>query len=191
MTVPAEEVQQAIGAGTMEAMLATRTSFGTIALGLSLQRVALVVIRSIVLLVTAAALGVRFTWQGLPLGAVILLLLVLAHLPFGLLALAGVLRFRQATPLAQGVLLVSSIFGGVYFPAAVIPGPLQQLASLVPLTYGLRAARRVLLLGASLGDVWRDVAIMAAFAVALGAVGLLALRGALRFSLRTGTIAQR
>jgi ABC-type multidrug transport system permease subunit len=67
---------------------------------------------------------------------------------------------------------------------------LQQLSAAVPLTYGLRAMRRLLLTGASPTDVWNDAVILAIFAAVLMFLGSVAFAAALRHSRRFGTLAQ-
>jgi hypothetical protein len=60
----------------------------------------------------------------------------------------------------------------------------------VPLTYGLRAIRVVLLEGKPLATVYREMLVLAAFAVGLTVVGALAFQAALRYARRAGTLAQ-
>jgi ABC-type polysaccharide/polyol phosphate export permease len=60
----------------------------------------------------------------------------------------------------------------------------------MPLTYGLRALRGLLLEGASPAAVAGDVAVLAAFAAALLAAGALVFAAALRYARGAGTLAQ-
>jgi ABC-2 type transport system permease protein len=43
----------------------------------------------------------------------------------------------------------------------------QLLASLIPLTFGLDAIRRVVILGEGLADIWLNVAVLAVFILIL------------------------
>ena len=120
----------------------------------------------------------------------VLVVLVLAHYAVGLISGAMVLAFRTAGPLSRLVLVASSLLGGVYYPTHVIPSWLQAVSAVLPLSYGLRALRRVLLQGASLGAVSHDLLVLAgetAVLLALG-IGLMAL--AFRYARRQGTLAQ-
>jgi ABC-2 type transport system permease protein len=120
----------------------------------------------------------------------VLILLVLAHLPFGLAAGAMILAFRTIGPLPQLILLLSTFLGGAYYPTHVIPGWIERVAALLPITYGLRALRGVLLEGLPLGDVSRDVWILSGFAAALLVASSLLFRASLRYAKRAGTLAQ-
>jgi ABC-2 type transport system permease protein len=138
----------------------------------------------------ATLVGLSLFWQGIPLALLILLLLVAAYFTVALLSAALVLAFRTSGPLITAVLTLSSLLGGVYYSTAVIPSWLQGFSTLVPLTYGLRSIRRVLLTGATLGDVWGDVFTLAVSAVLLLAAGAAAFAMALRHSRSRGTLAQ-
>jgi len=59
---------------------------------------------------------------------------------------------------------------------------------MIPLTYGLRALRRTLLEGEPLRAVLPDLAILALFVVGLLSVGMIALRVALAYARRVGSL---
>jgi ABC-2 type transport system permease protein len=48
-----------------------------------------------------------------------------------------------------------------------MPSPIQLVASLIPLTFGLDGIRRVVIEGARLGDVWVNVVVLIVFIVIL------------------------
>jgi len=56
---------------------------------------------------------------------------------------------------------------GLYFPTRYLPFMVQLLASLVPLTFGLDAIRRVMILGEGIGEVWMNIAALAVFILIL------------------------
>jgi ABC-2 type transport system permease protein len=56
---------------------------------------------------------------------------------------------------------------GFYFPVKFLPFWLQVLASAIPVTFGLDAIRRILILGANLQDVSVNIVALAVFSVAL------------------------
>lgn len=185
-----EALRAGIGRGTLEAMLATPTSIPTLLTGLVGFPLLWTAARAAILVAAAWLLGANVAWdRGLPaLG--ILALIVLAHVPFALVGASLILAFRTAGPFTRGVLTVSTLLGGVYYPTHVIPSWLHDISAVLPLTYGLRALRRALLDGAPLTTLAPDVAILAAFAVVLlgASAGLLA--WALRYARRAGTLAQ-
>jgi ABC-2 type transport system permease protein len=179
-----------IGTGTFEALLSTPTSMPTLVGGMSAFPLVMAALRAGVLLAAGWVFGVSMALGQLPLALFILLILVLAHFAIGLISGATVLAFRTAGPLSRLVLVASSLLGGVYYPTHVIPSWLQAVSGVLPLSYGLRALRRVLLQGAPLGAVAHDLLILlgeTALLLALG-VGLISL--AFRYARRQGTLAQ-
>jgi ABC-2 type transport system permease protein len=184
------EVGGAIGTGTLEALLATPTPVGTIIIGLSGFNLVWTGARALVLLAAAWALGATVQWSHAGSTLLIVLLVLVCHLSFGAIDAAFVIAFRTAAGLPRMIVAASIFLGGVYYPTTVIPSWLQDMTSLVPLTYGLRAIRRVLLEGASLASVGPDVGALALFALAFLLAGSLAIRLALAYGRRAGTLAQ-
>jgi ABC-2 type transport system permease protein len=183
-------VETGIRTGVLEALLATPTTASTLLAGLGAFDLAWAGLRGSVLLAAGWALGANLDVAHLIPGLSIVLLILLAHLPFGLLGAAMVLAFRTAGPLPKGVLMVSGLLGGVYYPTHVIPSWLQTFSAWLPLSYGLRALRRVVLQGASLSEVQSDLLVLALATVVLFALGTVALAAAFRFARQQGTLAQ-
>lgn len=176
--------------GTLEAVLSTPVRMTEIVTGTVGFGMLWTAFRCVILLGAGWILGVEVAWARLPAAGLVVGLLVLAYLPYGMLASASILAFRTAGPIAQGILFASAMLGGVYYPTRVIPSWLQDISAAIPLTYGLRALRRILLEGASLGGVLPDLGVLVAFVVVLSAGGALALAAALRYARRNGTLAQ-
>lgn len=158
--------------------------------GLSAYGAVWTLIRAALLLLGGAAFGASISWANLPQALLVLALLALAYVPFGLLMTASQIAFRTSGPFMSGILLASTFLGGVYYPVHVIPSWLQSLAWFVPLSYGLRAFRKLLLEGAPLLSVWSDVGMLLGFIVVLGSVGVAALSLAFRYARRTGGLSQ-
>lgn len=190
LTALPNAIGSGIASGTLEALLATPTPVPAIVAGLTGYGFLWTLLRGALLLAAGAVLGARIDWgHALP-AMLILGMIILSYFPFGLIAGALVLAFRTTGPLAQGVIVASSLLGGVYYPTSVIPSWLRQLADLMPLTYGLRALRHVLLDGASLIAVRQDLMMVLLFMVTLGALGVGAFAAALSYARRTGSLAQ-
>ena len=183
-------ISSGIGTGTLEALLGTRAPLSSLLAGLMGYPFIWTAIRSAVLLATGVLLGAQLAASSVPLAAAILLLIVLAYAPFGLMAAGLVLAFRTAGPLPQAVLVASGLLGGVYYPTHVIPSWIQEVSRAVPLTYGLRALRRTLLEGAPASAVMGDLGILIAFIAVLGGASALLFAWALRYGRRAGTLAQ-
>lgn len=183
-------VGSAVSSGVFEALLATPTSAPVLLAGLNAFDLAWAALRGSILLTAGWLLGANLVpAQVLP-GMAILALTVLAHVPIGLVGAALVIAFRTAGPVPKGVLMVSGLLGGVYYPTHVIPSWLQSVSDYLPLTYGLRALRRVVLQDASFADVAPDLLALSVATVILFLVGTSAITAAFRYARRLGTLAQ-
>ena len=179
-----------IGSGTFESLMVTRTSLPVILMGMASHPLLQSLFRAGVLIVGAMVLGLSLRWTMVPAALGIVFVMLLAYVAIGLVAAALILVFRTAGPLITIVTSGSALLGGAYYSTGVIPGWLQSLSGLVPLTYGLRAVRRLVLGDATLVDVSGDVAILALLAVTGLAIGILAFMAALRHARRAGTLSQ-
>ncbi len=99
---------------------------------------------------------------------------ILASLALGLFISTAARTQVQAMQLSYLVILPSVLLSGFMFPREAMPMAAQWIGGAIPLTYYLRVLRGILLKGASLDAIWRDVASLCAFAVVL--VGLSATR---------------
>ena len=178
----------AIGKGTFEAFLGTPTNLGLLFVGMSGYNIAWALLRGMIMLAAGIALGARLTFAGSPSGLLIVSLLVLAYGAIGLVGAALLLRFRTTGPVLNGILTASALLGGVYYPTRVIPSWLQQLSTALPLSYGLRALRQVMLLGEPFHAVSHDVITLALYVTALLPTGILCVAAALRYARRSGTM---
>lgn len=186
----AAEVGGGINTGVLEALLGTSTRLPSIIGGMIGFNLMWTAMRAAVMLLGAAALGATIVWSQIGVSTLILTLIVLAYLPFGLIGAAMVIAFRTTGPLPQGILAVSALLGGVYYPTQVIPSWLESISTFVPLTYGLRALRKTMLEGQSLTMVASDLRLLGLFTVVLMTAGAVALVSSLAYARRVGTLSQ-
>ncbi|MBV8714087.1 MAG: ABC transporter permease [Chloroflexi bacterium] len=109
----------------------------------------------------------------------------------GLAIVAAVLPLLFTERGAQMTFVIHSsllLISGVYAPVDVLPGWLQMLAPLSPMTYVLRAVRAGLLDGAPPSAVLGDLAVLALMGAFLVPAGLLVFRTAERYARRTGRL---
>lgn len=183
-------LQSGIRTGTLEALLSTPTRLPVLLAGLVSFDFLWNLVRAGILVLAGWTLGVEIAWSGVPPGLLVVALIVLSHLPFGLVAAAMILVFRTAEPLPKGVLAVSSLLGGVYYPPEVVPSWLELVSHGLPLTYGLRALRQLVLEGSGMAAVAGDLSILLALTALLLAIGTVIFLAALDFARRRGTLAQ-
>lgn len=180
----------AIRTGTLEAMFATPISLPALVTGMIGFSVLWATAEALVMLIAGTLLGAQFVVSHLVFGITILSLILLTYLSFAIAGVALILVFRTTGSVLGGILLATNLLGGVYYPTHVIPSWVQGVSALLPMTYGLRALRRVFLEGEALRAVSFDLAVLCAFLVILlpASYGLLHL--ALGHARRAGTLAQ-
>jgi ABC-2 type transport system permease protein len=178
----------AIARGTFEVMLGTPARLRSICAGLMGYSVLWAVLRAAILVAAAGALGARIVWHSVPLGIAVLALTMLSYAGAGLILSALVLVFRTTGPVTAGFLTASMFLGGVYYPTHVIPSWIRDVASLFPITYGLRALRQLILRGDSFAVVARDVETLTLMTVISIVVGAALFSSALRHARRAGTL---
>jgi len=93
------------------------------------------------LLYAAVVFGVSFASADFAGIAVVVLLTSIAMISFGLLISAVGLYMRTALIVANIFLFVTLLLSGVNFPVSVLPGWLQPVSWVIPLTYGTEAIR--------------------------------------------------
>ena len=179
-----------ITSGTLDTLLSTPASPVAIFTGMTSYGYVWAAIRTLLMLAVGAVLGARIGWSNLFLGFVVISLIVLCYAGMGLISAAMIVAFRTDGPLRTGILTISSLLGGLYYPTTVIPGWLQSISAYVPLTYGLRALRNVILDAEPFSAVAADLAILSGFIVLFAVVGGVAIRFAFRYARRVGTVAQ-
>lgn len=181
-----------IGTGTLEALLSTRAPIPSLLAGMVGYSFVWSAVKAVLFVILAMILGLHMSLGSSLSGIFILMMIVLAHVPFALMAASLVLAFRTTGQIPSIVMISSGLLGGVYWSmtAKSIPQWVHALGNYVPLAPGLRALRQTLLNGASLAQVAPDLLLLLGFIVMLNAIGLLMFVEALRYARRTGTLAQ-
>jgi ABC-2 type transport system permease protein len=92
---------------------------------------------------------------------------VVASLSFGLFISTLVRTQQQAMQAAFFFVLPNMLLSGFVFPRQAMPQLFQWVGLLLPLTHFLKVLRGILLKGVGLDALWREVAVLAAFAVVM------------------------
>ena len=176
-------------AGTFERLILS--PFGPIAAMLSMMvfpfTMALIS-ATVMLTLSAAVFGVDLSWGTVPLALPVMILGTGVFTAFGMLMAAVTLIFKRATSGLGLVLTLISLTSGLFFPVALLPAYLQWISEVQPFTPAVDLLRN-LLVGQDLADSpWVDVLKMVGFLILMLPLGLLALRGGLRYAQRRGTI---
>jgi ABC-2 type transport system permease protein len=138
---------------TLSSILVTPANRLALFLGRALPNIANgVIVSTVGFVVGSLLLGVSFPAGSIPAIALIVVVSSFSCTAFGTLIGAFGLRGRDIFFFANLMIFVFLLFCGVNVPLDALPTWMQQVASVLPLTHGIQAARRVAD-GASLGDV--------------------------------------
>lgn len=185
-------LEEARDSGTLEHILVSQASLPVFLAGSALYPFLATMLRIAVYLAWGAALF------GFPLDRAnwlsVLAVLVVSVLPFaglGIFSASYLLLFKRGNPGKWLLVGISSVAGGMLFPVSVLPGWLQTVAKLNPVTYALEAMRSALISHASLAEVSRPLVVLLLLAAALLPVSAVTFRWALRRTQSNGTLTHR
>jgi ABC-2 type transport system permease protein len=182
-------LQEARDGGTLEALLVTQVSLPVVLTGSALYPFAATTLRIAVYVAWGALLfgfPLRSTnWLSV---AVVLIVTLLAFAGLGIFSASYLLLFKRGNPARWFVVGVSSVVGGMLFPVSILPGWLQFVARLNPVTYALDAMRAALLDGANLFAIAKPLLVLLFFAAILLPASGATFSWALRRTKMTGTL---
>jgi ABC-2 type transport system permease protein len=185
----AGQIRSAQVQGTLEALLVTPTSVPVILFSSSLYSFSFTSLRVILYLVFGVIIfGLKLHITSVLAFLVIMLLTILSFSGIGLLSAAFIIAFKQGSPIGFLVSTASALFGGVFYPVAVLPSWLEPYAYLLPITHALEAMRHILINGASLGAVYDKALILAIFAGVLLPIGLVSFGYGLTMARKQGSL---
>ncbi len=151
--------------GTLEAYFVAPISRMAILLGMALGGIVNTIVRAVAIFLAGVfifrvPLDIAEPWTAVLLFLLtIIALYALGMLFASLFLLYGREAYHTANLLQEPVYFLS----GSYFPTNALPFALQVIASIVPLTFGLDAMRRVIIQGQGIMDVWIDVVALVIF----------------------------
>jgi ABC-2 type transport system permease protein len=151
--------------GTLEVLIASQTSlpaflvysaaYGFIYAGIKL---------SVALLIAAFLFQVDFHTEEALIVVSILVLTIATFAGAGILAASFVVWFKQSEPFTAAFMTISFLLCGVIYPTSVLPGWLEKIADLLPLTHAISGLRGALLQGAGIASLWGDLSVLIAYA---------------------------
>lgn len=164
--------------GVTRRMLATPTTASTILFGEALSRFAVALLQAmIIFLVGWLVFGVD--WGDPPAALLLVVTFALVGTGVGML-LGSVLRnAEQATSIGPPVGIALGMLGGCMWPLAIVPQPMRVVGHLFPQAWAMDAFIALIAKGEGIGGIARQLAVLAAFAVALLALATWRLRRAL------------
>jgi ABC-2 type transport system permease protein len=184
-----ELVRQELVAGTFDRLLLS--PFGAIRSVLAMALFPMVysfVLAVFTLALACVVFGLQLHWSTVPVAFPVMLLVLLAFMPFGVLFAALTVVIKQGSVGTSWVIALLSIVGGLYFPVTLLPGWLQTLSKLQPFTAATDLLRH-LLVGNSLGQSPQASLLkLIGFSAVLLPLSIMILASAIRLGQRRGTI---
>jgi ABC-2 type transport system permease protein len=183
------KVRQELVAGTFERVVVSPFGpVGSIAAMTLFPLATALIMGAISVAFAGIVFGLPIEWSTAGFAVPASILAAAAFAPFALIVSAAVLAFKQAGAVTGFIVTGLSLVGGFFFPINLLPGWIQWTSDVQPFTPAVELLRH-LIVGAPIGaSVWVDVVKLVLFGAVLLPVGLLALKTAVRFGQRRGTI---
>jgi ABC-2 type transport system permease protein len=189
LTSFAQALRQSQTTGTLEAMLVTPTPVSWIIIGSAAWSYTYTTFRVLVYLLAGRFIfGLNLSDANYLAAAVILVLSIISFASIGIAAASVIMVIKRGDPMTALISNMATLIGGVYYPVEILPGWLQTIAGLLPITYGLRAMRLALIAGASWPELAPDLLALSLFCLTLFPVSLLLFRRAVDLARSDGSL---
>ena len=186
-----DSIRQAQVTGCLEAMLSSQTDSLTIVLMSSLYGLLAGAVQLVIILVAGALFaGGDFSHINVPATLLVFALSVLSFVAFGVLSAAAILWLKKGDPFSWILGGLGTMLGGAYFPISVLPGWMQKVAFLIPITHSLDALRMTMLLGFSVEQVARPLLILGLMSAILLPISLFVFASLVHKGRKDGTLMQ-
>ena len=162
--------------GTLERLQTTLVGSFDIMLGYMLGFLIFAIVQTVVILLfTIFALSIEYVGSLWEIG-VVLFLLVTVAVSLGIFISSFANNEFQVVQFIPIVLAPQIFLSGVIIPVEQMPALFEWLSVVIPLTYAVDALQEIMLLGTDLTTLWLNLAVIAAFSVALLAAAVATLR---------------
>ncbi|MCK5310380.1 MAG: ABC transporter permease [Thermoplasmata archaeon] len=149
--------------GTLDGMLVAPIHRLAIILGKVLAQTTRGMIQGILILLLAMLLFGVVIYGNILIVLLIMLLTVLSFVGLGILVTSFTDKEETASMIMMTMMFPMMFLGGVFFPIEQMPGFMQTISSVLPLTYATSAMRKVMILGAGMGDITTEILFMVIF----------------------------
>jgi ABC-2 type transport system permease protein len=164
--------------GVSRRMIASPTSVGTVLGGEALGRYGIALLQGL-LIVVGSILLFRIDWGNLTTTLLTVALLSVAATGAAMLFGALMRTEQQAGSVGVFVGLVLAALGGAMVPLEVFPPVMERIAHLTPHAWAIGALTDAIVRGSGPAQAWRDLVVLAVYAVGLFAVAVPAFRKSL------------
>jgi ABC-2 type transport system permease protein len=189
LTTFAQQIRESQTTGTLEITLMSPVRLSVILLYSSLWPYMFSALRLVLYLTVGGIVyGVGMRQANLGSALLIFLLTVLCFMGIGVLWAGVVLLMKRGEAVMNlmgfGVILVS----GVIFPIGMLPGWVQTVGALMPLSHALEGMRLAILQGKGVAELSPIIFKLSAFAIVLLTVGLTGFNAAVNVTKRVGSL---
>jgi ABC-2 type transport system permease protein len=154
-----ESIRLAQVTGCFEAMMSSQTGCVSVALMSSLYGLISGGVQLLLILAAGVVgFGVDLTHVNLPATALVFILSLMIFTAFGVLSASAVVWLRKGDPITWLLGGFGTVAGGAYFPVDMMPGWMQKIALVNPITYCLNALRMTMLQGYSVVTIGKPLA---------------------------------
>jgi ABC-2 type transport system permease protein len=151
--------------GTLDGMLVAPVRRLSIILGKVLAQTTRGMVQGILILVLAILIFGVVVYGNILLVFLIMFLTVFSFVGLGILITSFTDKEETATMIMMTLMFPMMFMSGVFFPIEQMPGVMQMISQALPLTYATTALRKVVVLGAGLGDITGEILFMVVFGI--------------------------
>lgn len=184
-----ESIRLAQVTGCLEAMLSSQTGCVSVVLMSSLYGLISGGVQLLLILISAAfVFGVDFSHMNIPATLLVVAFSVTIFVALGVLSATAVVWLKKGDPITWLLSGFASILGGAYFPVDVMPGWMQKISLLIPISYSLDALRMTMLKGNSILTIAKPLGTLAAMATILLPASIALFAAMVRKGRKEGTL---
>ncbi len=158
--------------GTLDGILAAPISRLSIILGKTFSQTVRGMVQGFIVLILAILLFGVVVHGSIPLMMLVLILGIFSFIGLGVLISAISTEQETAMTIMMTLQFPMIFLSGAFFPIQQMPGWLQSVSQVIPLTYAIQALRKVMILGAGLPSMMSEVIILAAFGAVMLVVAI-------------------
>lgn len=186
-----DSIRTAQVTGCLEAMFCSQTGSVTIVLMSSFYSLIAGALQLIMILLGGVVLfHVDLSHMNILATLLVLLVSIGIFVAFGVLSAAAIVWLKKGDPITWVLGAFGSILGGAYFPIDVMPGWVQKISFIVPITYSLDALRMTMLKGTSIIGIARPMTALGLMALVLLPTSISIFAAAVRKGRKEGTLMQ-
>jgi len=149
--------------GTLDGMMAAPVNRLSILLGKTIAQIVRGMIQGIIILVLAVVLFGVTIEGSIPLIFALLLLGVFSFVGLGIVITSFAKNEETAAMMMMTIMFPMMFLSGVFFPIQQMPGFMQGISKVLPLTYATTALRKVMTLGAGIPAIATELAVLIGF----------------------------